>query len=368
MLERFKVKGDDAVYVQEAPLRETVTQVFEKMGVPEEDCKLATDVLVLADMRGVETHGVSNMLRAYVQGYNGGTLNPRPNWRIVRETPATATIDSDEGLGIIVVPKAMEIAIQKAKDVGLGMVTINNARHLGMASYHALMAVEHDQIGMCMTSCPPSVLPTFGAEPRMGTNPIALAAPADKEPPFVFDAATSTVAGNKLGLARRLGNKLAGGWVSDANGTPIMEETEPPQPAYEGPPTSFLLPLGSDRELGSHKGYGFACIVDILGGILSGGGYGANPGRPNFGHMVAAYSIDAFMDVAEFKRTMDEFLTMLRTTKPAPGHERVFFPGLPEAESVEDRKVNGIPLHHEVIDWFRDICGELSIPYVLTDN
>ncbi len=366
MLERFKVKGEDAVHVQETPLRETVTQVFEKMGVPEADCVLATDVLVKADMRGVETHGVSNMLRAYVNGYNEGTLNPRPNWKILRETPATANIDSDRGLGIIVVPKAMEIAIEKARNVGVGMVTIRNGRHLGMASYHALMAAEQDMIGVCMTSCPPSVLPTFGAEPRLGTNPIALAAPAATKPPFVFDAAMSSVAGNKLGLARRLGNDLMPGWVGDADGVPIMEDVAPPAPGYEGRATSFLLPVGSTRELGSHKGYGLASIVDILGGVLSGGGFGANPGRPNFGHYVAAYSIEAFMDTAEFKRTMDDWIHLMETTKPAKGHERVLYPGGPEAECEIDRAANGIPLHKEVIQWFKDICGELSIPYILT--
>ena len=366
MLEQFKVPESIAVRVKEEPLRQTVTEVFRKMGVPEEDCKLATDVLVVADMRGVETHGVSNMLRSYVQGYTDGSVNPRPNWRIIRETPATANIDSDRGLGVIVTPKAMEIAIEKAKNVGMGMVTIRNARHLGMASYHAMMAVKHDMIGVCVTSCPPSVVPTWGAEPRLGTNPIAIAAPAGKEPPFVFDAATSTVAGNKLGLARRLGNKLSPGWVADADGNPIMEEVEPPRPGYEGAATSHLLTLGSTRELGSHKGYGLSAAVDILGGILSGGGYGLNPGRPNFGHMVAAYRIDAFVDVDYFKSTMDEWIHMLESTKPAKGHDRVLYPGRPEAESEIERQRLGIPFHPEVIDWFKDICGELSIPYILT--
>lgn len=371
MLERFKVPEDLAVKVREGHLRETVTEVFRKMGVPEKDCHLAADVLVKADMRGVETHGVSNMLRSYVNGYNDGSINPTPDWRIVRETPATANIDSDRGLGIIVTPKAMEIAIRKAKDVGVGMVTIQNGRHLGMASYHAMMALEHDMIGVCMTSCPPSVLPTFGAEPRLGTNPIALAAPAGVEPPFVFDAATSTVAGNKLGLARRLGNNLMGGWVADTDGVPIMEEVEPPLPGHQGGSgraSSFLLPVGSTREMGSHKGYGMSCIVDILGGILSGGGYGFHPGRPNFGHYVAAYSIEAFMDTAEFKRTMDEWIRMLESTPPAKGHDRVIYPGRIEAEEMAKREAEGIPFHPEVIDWFQEICGELSISNRLTGN
>jgi|TARA_B100001971_G_scaffold62210_1_gene57211 LDH2 family malate/lactate/ureidoglycolate dehydrogenase len=366
LLEQFKVKDADAIFVEEAPLRETVTAIFKKMGVTDADAVLGADVLVTADMRGVDTHGVSNMLRGYVAGYTGGSLNPRPNWRIVRETPATANIDSDTGLGIMVVPKAMDIAIEKAKNTGVGMVTISNGRHLGMASYHAMMALEHDMIGTCMTSCPPSVLPTWGAEPRLGTNPIAVAAPADKEPAFVFDAATSTVAGNKLGLARRLDNNLLPGWVADVDGVPIMEEAAPPAPGYEGPATSFLLPLGSTRELGSHKGYGMGMIVDVLGGILSGGGYGMNPGRPNFGHYVAAYSIEAFMDVGEFKRTMDDMLQGLRTTPPAKGHDRVMYPGLPESESEVERATKGIPFHPEVIDWFKDICGELSLPYELS--
>jgi LDH2 family malate/lactate/ureidoglycolate dehydrogenase len=144
-----------------------------------------------------------------------------------------------------------------------------------------------------------------------------------------------------------------------------MEEVDPVVPSGGQPITLSLLPVGSTREMGSHKGYGFACIVDILGGVLTGGGYGVKPGLPNFGHSVTAYSIDAFMDVAEFKRTMDEWCRMLANSKPAAGHERVYYAGLPEAEEQEERKANGIPLHKEVIGWFKDICTELDIPFIL---
>ena len=267
LLEQFKVQPEDQVRVTENNLRKTVEAVFSKMGLDASDSELGADVLVKADMRGVDTHGVSNMLRSYVTGYGNGEINPHPNWTITRETPSTANIDGDRGLGIIVTPKAMDIAIEKAKNVGMGVVTIHNSRHLGMASYHALKAGENDMIGMCMTSCPPSVLPTFGAEPVLGTNPIAIAAPADKEAPFVFDAAMSAVAGNKLGLARRNGTQLLGGWVAGHDGTPIMNEVDPPTPGYEGSASSYLLPVGGTRELGSHKGYGMMCVVDILGGI-----------------------------------------------------------------------------------------------------
>ena len=366
MLEQFHIKEEDAVRVQEEPLRSTVAEVFEKLNVPPEDARLAADVLVTADLMGVESHGVSNMLRAYIEGYNSGEVNPRPNWRIVRETPATANIDSDTGLGIIIAPKAMEIAIDKARNVGVGMVTISNGRHMGMASYHAMMALKHDMIGISMTGCPPSVLPTFGAEPRLGANPIALAAPAGEEAPFIYDAATSVIAGNKIGLAKRLGVDLLPGWVADEEGTPLMEPVTIPAEWRLGMPRiNPMLPLGSTRESGSHKGYGFACIVDILSGVLSGTGFGMVPGRPNFTHFVGAYQIEAFTDVDTFKGLMDDYLRALKNTPPAPGHERVLYAGLAEAEAEQDRRVNGIPLHKEVIEWFKDMCSEMDIAYIM---
>ena len=365
MLEIFKVRSEEEVRVEESGLRAMVSEVFRKMGVPHEDSDLAADVLVSADLRGVETHGVSNMLRSYVNGYTSGSINPRPNWRILRETPSTANVDSDGGLGIIVTPKAMEIAIEKAAASGIGVVTIRNSGHLGMASYHAMMALEHDMIGVCMTACPPLVVPTFGAEPRMGTNPIAVAAPADKEPPFVFDAAMCTVAANKVKLAQRVGAKLMPGWVTNPDGSPAMEAIDPPETDSMRDSEMCLLPLGSTRELGSHKGYGLTAVVEILGGIMSGGGIAGLAGNKTFGHFVAAYSVEAFMDTSEFKSTMDQWLRYLRSTKPAPGHDRVFYPGLPEFEEQTERQSRGIPLHREVVDWFRSICEELSIPFDL---
>ena len=356
MLDQFHVKEEDAVRVRADELRSTVSTIFERLNVPSEDARLAADVLVTADLRGVESHGVSNMLRVYVAGYNSGEINPRPDWKIVRQTPATANIDTDRGLGIIIGPKAMEIAMEKAASVGVGMVTMSNGRHLGMVSYYPLMAVKRDMIGICMAGSPPLVVPTFGAETRLGTNPIAVAAPAGEEPPFVFDAATSVVAGNKVWLAQRLGTELAAGWVADEEGNPIMEPIEAPS-SYR------LLPLGSTRESGSHKGYGLACIVDIFTGILSGTAYGMVPGRPNFSHFVGAYSIEAFTEVDRFKELMDDFLRSLKNTPPAPGHDRVLYPGLPEAETERERSANGIPLHKEVIQWFRDMCNEMGIPF-----
>ena len=171
MLPQFRVSLDEAISVSGDDLKATVASIFEKVGVPPEDAQLGADVLVLADLRGVDSHGVSNMLRSYLGGYQRGDINPQPNISIVRETASTASVDSDRGLGTIVTPKAMDIAIRKASESGVGMVTVGNSRHLGMASYHAMLALEHDMIGVCMTSAPPRMVPTFGAEPRLGDQP-----------------------------------------------------------------------------------------------------------------------------------------------------------------------------------------------------
>ena len=325
------------------------------MSVPDEDARIAADVLVSADLRGVDTHGVSNLLRQYVQRYQEGALNPRPEMRVLRESLSAATVDSDNGLGIITTPKAMDIAVAKARQTGVGMVTMTNGKHLGMAAYHAMIPLKYDMIGVCMTSCPPTVVPTFGSIPRLGTNPIALAAPADKEPPFVFDAATSVIPDNKVHIARRLGVDLLPGWLADDEGRPVMQPIPAPSPHR-------LLPLGSVRETGSHKGYSLACIVDILCGVLSLSGFGAGRGRGTFAHFVAAFDVEAFADTGEFKAMMDDYMRTLKETPPAPGHDRVLVAGQLEWETEQERRRNGIPLHREVVEWFDQICQELEIP------
>lgn len=362
MLEQFRIPEDSAVRVPHLALLENTKELFEAVGVPGEDAAIAADTLIRADLRGVDSHGVSNMFPIYIDQCKNGIINPTPDIRISRETPSTANMDSDHGLGVVATPKAMNMAITKAKNVGIGMVTIFNGRHLGMASYHAMMALEHDMIGVCITSAGPRVVPTFGALPRMGTNPIAVAAPTKSEPPFVFDAATSVVAGNKVTIAHRLGTQLLGGWISDRNGAPILEKSDPPVTEND---VHALLPLGSTREMSSHKGFGLACVVDILSGILSGGGYGMFPGRPFTHHMVAAYRIDAFTDVESFKIMMDEFLQTLKETPAAPGQQRVLVPGQLEWEIETDRLANGIPLHIDVVQWFKTTSNKMGTPYRL---
>ena len=360
MADKVSSHQDSRIRVSPGALRTTVKRIFEKVGVPPEDACTGADVLVKADLMGVESHGVSNMLERYVERYKNGVMNPAPKWRIVRETPGTATIDSDRGLGIMITPKAMEMAIAKAKNVGIGMVTVGNSRHLGMAVYHAMMALEHNMIGVCMSSVRPTVLPSLGSRVRLGTNPIAVAAPAGKHPPFVFDAATSVVPDNKVDIVRRLGGNMFPGWIGDEDGVPIMDTVPaPPRDGYQ------LLPLGSIPQTGAHKGYGLACVVDILCGGLSGSGYGAVRNSDTVAHTVAAYNIEAFLDVEDFKSTMDEWLQTLKDTPPSPGNERVLVAGQMEWEAEQDRLAKGIPLHVEVVRWFRDTCSQMEIPFIL---
>ncbi|MGB1749152.1 MAG: Ldh family oxidoreductase [Dehalococcoidia bacterium] len=354
MLEHFHVPEEDKVFVKEDDLRKTTSDVFAAIGMPREDADLAADGLVTADIRGCETHGVSNMLRNYVQMFRDGRINPTPNWKITHESAAVATIDADKSHGLVMCPKAMDIAIEKAKKVGIGAVTIHNSQHAGMMAYHAMRAMPHDMIGYAITGGGAVMVPTFGAEPRVGAVPHAWAVPADKMPPFVLDISSSSVAANKLGLLRRTGAPVLPGLVADEDGTPIMDERDVPE-------QTRLLPWGSTRELGSHKGYGMAVIGQVFSGILSAGLFGVTNPPGNGSQFVAAYSIDAFRDVQEFKSSMDEFLTYLVETPPAPGHDRVYYAGLPEHEETEKRQAEGVPLHREVVEWYDSITDELGL-------
>jgi L-2-hydroxycarboxylate dehydrogenase (NAD+) len=356
MLDLFKVPPKDQVLVTEAALRLTVTQIFEKLGVTREDAADAADVLTMTDLRGVETHGVSNMLRTYVREYRAGKLDPRPGWTIERESPGTAVIDAGQRLGIIVGPKAMRLAMDKARRVGVGVVTVHNAGHFGAIGHFAMQAAMADMVGVCFTAAGLHVVPTFGSKPLLGTNPIALAAPARREAPLLFDAATSAIAGNKIRLAMRVGSPLLPGWVTDKDGSPIMEE----KPIFNREDV-YQAPLGGTREQGSHKGYGFALMAEVLSTMLAGAlPTMLAPGSGSKNHF-AAYNIEAFTDPEQFKTSMDDMLRTLRTAQPAPGEERVLYPGLSEAEEIVHRRAHGIPLHKEVLAWFAECARDLGL-------
>lgn len=358
-LDRLKATMQEEKRVSEAELRRVVTSIFEKLGVSPEDAADGADALVMSDLRGVESHGVSNMLRIYVKRYQAGRLNILPGWKMVKETDATAVIDAENRLGIIVGPKAMRLASEKAKNTGVGIVTIRNAGHFGAIGHHAMIAAEQDMVGMCLVGVGGfdlSVLPTFSAEPMFGTNPIAFAAPAEKEAPFLFDAATSVIAGNKIRSAIRNTEPLLPGWVADKKGNPISKES-PVQDRYQ----FYLLPLGGTRELGSHKGYGLSMATEIMASLLSGGQPNMlNTSAISKAHF-AAYDIAAFTDLSNFKKDMDRMLSKLRKSKPVDDQSRVFYPGLIEAEEIRKNRLKGIQLHKEVIEWLRSLTEEMGI-------
>ena len=356
MLERFKVPEKDRVYVMPDRVRAATDGIFRHQGMDAGGAQMTTDVLIMNDLRGVETHGVSNGLRRYAREYGAGTLNARPDYRVVRETSTTATVDADGALGAHVGPWAMEMAVGKAREHGMGAVCVFNTGHLAGCGYYAMQAAEADMIGHCMTAGGSGqTVPTWGAKPLLGTNPIAWAAPARKMPPYLFDAATTQVAQNKIELARRTGVDLLPYWITDKQGHPVTEESPPP-PRGE----YYLLHLGGTRENGSHKGYGLALMNEIICNELSGLGPGPLLGHPG-GHFFAAYQIEAFTDLEKFKDNMDRLLEAAVAIPPAEGQERVVYPGLLEAEEVAARTKKGIPYHREVVEWFESYCAEAGI-------
>ena len=348
-------------------LRTFTEQVFVGMGCPQADAELAADVLVLADLRGVDSHGVAR-LAGYVRLLDLKRLNPRPQISVVHETPSTAVVDGDAGLGLVVAPRAMQIAIEKARNVGTGWVAVRNSNHFGIAGYHALLATEHNMIGWTMTHAAPLVAPTFSLEKMLGTNPVAVAIPANEEPTFLADFASTAVAYGKMELLQRKNEPTPEGWAQDADG----QATTDPNTVKNG---GALLPLGSDRQHGSHKGYALGAVVDILSGVLSGANYG--PWVPPFatagfmtadegvgigtGHFVGAMRIDAFRPAQDFKNNMDVWIRRFRNAKAVEG-QRVLIPGDPERETEALRRHQGIPLHPTVVKTLEELGVRFGVP------
>ena len=319
------------------------------MGCPPKDAKLAAEVLLEADLRGVDSHGVAR-LSGYVRLWEAGRINVKPRMRIVHETPSTATVDGDSGLGLVIAPRAMDIAIEKAEQVGTGWVSVKNSNHFGIAGYHAMEALSSDMIGLAMTNASPLVAPTNSVDRMLGTNPIAVAIPAKKYPPFVADFATASAANGKLEILQRKEKKAPVGWIQTKEGQRSTNANE----LKEG---GALLPLGSDKIHGSHKGYALASIVDIFSAVLSGANYGPwvppfvsflplpeNPVGEGIGHFLGAMRIDAFRPADEFKEHMDNWIETFRQAGVKKGEKRVMIPGDPERETTEKRLKKGIPL------------------------
>jgi L-2-hydroxycarboxylate dehydrogenase (NAD+) len=347
----------DALRIRDDRLRRHVAAIFERLGLDAADAVTAASVLVQADLLGVDSHGVSNYIQLlYVPGLRAGTIDPRPRIETVAETPISALVDGGRGLGLVVGSRAMEIAIEKARTAGVGLVAVRNSRHYGAAGIYARRALEHHMIGLSLTNSDQLVVPTFGRESRIGTNPIGVAVPAAKEAPFVLDMATSTVPLGRIMLARRSGLELPVGWAADEQGVPTTD----PETAFRA---LRLLPLGGTFEQGSHKGYGLGVVVDILSGLLSGAGVAVGQGLGGqVGHFFGALRVDVLRPVEAFEAAMDEYLCALRSTPPAPGHDRVLYAGLLEHETEVERRRDGIPLHREVVAYLDRLAEELGLP------
>ncbi|SDE46106.1 malate dehydrogenase (NAD) [Mucilaginibacter pineti] len=340
--------------VNPSTLRTFTQNIFLAIGCSAEHSVLAADVLLRSDLRGIDSHGVAR-LSGYVRLWEKKRINPNPNIQIVHETPTTATVDGDAGLGLVVAPFAMQVAIKKAELYGSGWVSVRNSNHFGIAGYHALMAVEKDMIGFAMTNASPLVAPTFSNERLLGTNPMCYAFPAGQYPPVVVDLATSAAANGKLEIAQRSGKQVPEGWIQDKEGN----YTTDPHALKSG---GSLLPLGSDRDHGSHKGFGLSATVDILSAVLSGANYGpwvppfvafldppADPVGQGIGHFLGAMRVDGFRPVDEFKSHLDNWINRFKSSTTVDPSQKVIIPGEPEREAEIDRAANGIPLVDAVV-------------------
>ncbi len=352
------------VVVNEKPLRNFCEQVFVKLGVPPKDAQVTTEVLVLADLRGIESHGVSRFPR-YVNGLKQGFIKPMDNSRIVKETRATALIDGGQNLGQVVGRKGMELAIRKAKDAAIGIVAVRNSNHYGIAAYYSMMALEQNLIGVSMTNAAPLVVPTFGRQAVLGTNPISLTAPAMKEKPFVLDMATSVVPRGKLEVLDRKGIRMPSGWAVDETG---RGSTDPKAVlnAMAKRLGGGILPLGGEGEEHSgHKGYGLALMVDVLCGVLSGAATGlavnADDSHPDVGHFFMALDPAAFRPLDDFKRDMDRLARELKDSPKAQGQTRIYVHGEKSFARMERFRKEGIPLGPKVVEAMKKIGAELGV-------
>jgi L-2-hydroxycarboxylate dehydrogenase (NAD+) len=343
--------------------------VFTQIGSNPQDASLAAKVLLSADLRGVDSHGVAR-LSGYIRLWEAKRVNANPTITMLHQTPSTATVDGDSGLGLVVAPKAMQIAIDKARQVGTGWVSVQNSNHFGIAGYHAMMALEEDMIGICMTNASPLVSPTFSTERLLGTNPICVAIPAGSQPPFVADMATTTAANGKLEILQRKNLEAPLGWIQDAAGNATTD-------AHALKTGGALLPLGGDREQGSHKGYALGAIVDIFSAVLSGANYGPwvppfpayvpmpthMPGK-GIGHFFGAMRIDAFRPAADFKQHMDQWIERFRQSKTIEGQEKVLIPGDPEREIERERLQHGIPLLQPVVEDLKALAERFEVSFL----
>jgi L-2-hydroxycarboxylate dehydrogenase (NAD+) len=367
------VVSEKTIIVQADPLKAFCRRVFEQLNVAPADADVTADVLVQADLRGIGSHGVAR-LRRYVNGLQQGQMIPRPDITVVHETATTALIDGGGGLGPPIGIRGMGTAIAKSQEMGVGFVAVRNSNHYGIAGYYAMMALEHDCIGISMTNADCLMVPTFGRNAMLGTNPISVAVPSGGERPFVLDMATSVIPKGKIEVYQRSGEELPLGWATDEHGTASTDAARVLN-NLNTRAGGGVLPLGGVGErFGGHKGYGLALLVDILCGVLPRAGfadiiYPKTPeGKPmpaNVGHFFGAFRVDGFRPLEEFRATMDDIIQRIKASPKAEGKQRIYIHGEKEFEAAEERMVRGIPLPPKVATDLKAIAEELRIGYDL---
>ncbi len=364
---------DQTAIVRADELKEFCVRVFEKMGVSPEGARITADNLVTANLRGIDSHGVARLAR-YVNGLRDGVMVARPQERVVTETPTTIVVDAGAGLGQPVSYRVMQQVIARAREFGSGFGAVRNSNHYGIAGYYAMMALEHDMIGLSTTNADVLVVPTFGRNAMYGTNPIALAVPAGEERPFVMDMATSTVPRGKLEVYDRLEKAMPLGWATDEKGLPTADAHHVLD-NFTRRAGGGLLPLGgAGEEFSGYKGYGLGLMVEILSAVLPGAAFlthvyprdaAGKPQPANLGHFFGAWRLDAFRDPAEFKADMDQVIRELTHASLAEGAARIYVHGEKEFEQADRRREQGIPLGAKVEASLKQIAHDLGVEYRL---
>lgn len=352
-LDFLKFTDENSIRVPAPDLHKQVSAILQRVGTPVDHAEVTAKILTRASLMAVDSHGVGNAVR-YSQSIESGEYTVPQTVETVSESDTTALLSCGNGLGFVAAHQAMEMSIAKAKKHGVGMVTIRDGHHIGMVGYYPWMAIQEDMIGMATTNASPAMRPALGAAPRLGTNPIAFGAPAGEENPFLLDMATTTVASGKLGLAKRLGVPIPEGWAVTAEGQPL---TQPPDARGDHWSQN---PLGNTREQGAHKGYGLAVMVDILCGVLSGGGFGAQLSGGENMSWTMAVDISKFRSLDDFKAMMDDMIRTLHATPAEPGEEKVLVAGDPEWDAEVERSEKGVPMHTTQYDEMRLRAQELD--------
>jgi L-2-hydroxycarboxylate dehydrogenase (NAD+) len=359
----------NAVWIDFDTMEHFMIDVFKGVGVPEEDAKICAEILITADKRGIDSHGIGRLKPIYVDRIKLGVQSPITNFEIVKEGPTTAVIDGHDGMGHVISKTAMQMAIDKAKKYGMGMVVVRNSTHYGIAGYYSLMAADAGMIGMTGTNARPSIAPTFGVENMLGTNPLVFGMPTDEEFPFVLDCATSITQRGKIEVYARADKELPEGWVIDETGSTRTDTHQILKDLVKG--TAALTPLGGIGEVtGGYKGYGYATVVEILSAALQGGaflkgllGFDENnkPMPYHLGHFFMAVDISEFIDLEAFKKTTGDILRDLRGSKKAPGQDRIYTAGEKEYLAWLERKDKGVPINEALQKDMSELKKDLGL-------